>query len=63
MYILLSLLYRLALTDYQRQIFEDVVSFCYKYADQIPLTFMLGFYVSLVITRWWDMLCNIGWVD
>uniref|UniRef100_A0A914WUT2 Bestrophin homolog n=1 Tax=Plectus sambesii TaxID=2011161 RepID=A0A914WUT2_9BILA len=63
MYIILSLLYRLALTDYQRQIFEDVVSFCYKYADQIPLTFMLGFYVSLVITRWWDMLCNIGWVD
>ncbi|VDM39840.1 unnamed protein product [Toxocara canis] len=36
---------------------------CWKYSDFIPITFMLGFYVTLVVGRWWNMFKNIGWVD
>uniref|UniRef100_A0A914VLQ5 Bestrophin homolog n=1 Tax=Plectus sambesii TaxID=2011161 RepID=A0A914VLQ5_9BILA len=59
----LSCVYRLFLNKEQRAIFEDVVAFCLKYTDFIPLTFMLGFFITLVITRWWDMMRNIGWID
>uniref|UniRef100_A0A0N5ABM0 Bestrophin homolog n=1 Tax=Syphacia muris TaxID=451379 RepID=A0A0N5ABM0_9BILA len=44
-------------------VFEDVCALCYKYAEYIPLTFMLGFYVQQVINRWTDMFNNMGWCD
>jgi hypothetical protein len=44
-------------------VFEDISVFAYRYTDFIPLTFILGFFVSLVIDRWWDMFTNIGWID
>uniref|UniRef100_A0A914W3F5 Bestrophin homolog n=1 Tax=Plectus sambesii TaxID=2011161 RepID=A0A914W3F5_9BILA len=62
-YTALSLVYRLALNPEQRIIFEDISVFAYRYTDFIPLTFILGFFVSLVIDRWWDMFTNIGWID
>uniref|UniRef100_A0A914XBN7 Bestrophin homolog n=1 Tax=Plectus sambesii TaxID=2011161 RepID=A0A914XBN7_9BILA len=43
--------------------FEDIAGLCFKYTDFIPLTFILGFFVSLVVNRWWDMFNNIGWID
>ena len=29
----------------------------------LPLTFLLGFYVSLVVRRWWDQYCKLPWPD
>ena len=26
----------------------------------MPLTFLLGFYVSLVVKRWWEQYCKVG---
>ncbi|KAK0398373.1 hypothetical protein QR680_002565 [Steinernema hermaphroditum] len=34
-----------------------------SYGDFIPLTFMLGFYVNLVVQRWMKMFHNLGWID
>ncbi|TMS37952.1 hypothetical protein L596_004783 [Steinernema carpocapsae] len=62
-YALLSVIYRNALTEDQRDLFEKVALFCYKYGDFIPLTFMLGFYVNLVVQRWMKMFHNLGWID
>lgn len=31
--------------------------------DYLPLTFMLGFFVNIVVARWKDMFENIGFVD
>ena len=28
-----------------------------------PLTFILGFYVSLVVKRWWDQYIQLPWPD
>ena len=33
------------------------------YADLIPVAFVLGFYVSLVVTRWWDQYQTLPWPD
>uniref|UniRef100_A0A914W068 Bestrophin homolog n=1 Tax=Plectus sambesii TaxID=2011161 RepID=A0A914W068_9BILA len=62
-YMILSCVYRFTLSDWQKEIYEDAVVFAYKYTDFIPLTFMLGFFVSIVVNRWWDMFLHIGWVD
>lgn len=43
--------------------FEDIVIFFYTYSDYIPITFMLGFYVSAVFARWQDIFNNLGWID
>ena len=29
----------------------------------MPLTFLLGFYVSLVVRRWWEQYCKLPWPD
>uniref|UniRef100_A0A914W4C8 Bestrophin homolog n=1 Tax=Plectus sambesii TaxID=2011161 RepID=A0A914W4C8_9BILA len=62
-YMILSCVYRFTLSDWQKEIYEDAVVFAYKYTDFIPLTFMLGFFVSIVVNRWWDMFLHIGWID
>ncbi|VDM56563.1 unnamed protein product [Angiostrongylus costaricensis] len=63
LYSLLSILYRLVLTKPQRELFEDLCVFFDTYSSFIPITFMLGFYVSAVFTRWWQIFDNIGWID
>jgi hypothetical protein len=43
--------------------FESVAKYCQAYNDLIPVTFVLGFYVSLVVQRWWDQFTRIPWPD
>ncbi|KAI1720291.1 bestrophin, RFP-TM, chloride channel domain-containing protein [Ditylenchus destructor] len=57
------LFFRYLMTDDQKRLFEKICCFFYKYSDFIPLTFMLGFFVTLVVNRWWEMWRNIGWID
>ena len=45
------------------RVFERIVRHCDKMASYIPLSFVLGFYVSIVITRWWSQYVNIPWPD
>ena len=33
------------------------------YLAGLPLTFLLGFYVSLVVKRWWEQYCKLPWPD
>uniref|UniRef100_A0A914X757 Bestrophin homolog n=1 Tax=Plectus sambesii TaxID=2011161 RepID=A0A914X757_9BILA len=62
LYTLLSVIYRLLLNEKQQLTFENIVKFWSAYAGNefVPLTFILGFFVSLVISRWWDMYLSIG---
>ncbi|XP_020279361.1 bestrophin-4-like isoform X2 [Pseudomyrmex gracilis] len=62
-YYLLSGIYRLLLDDEQKKTFESVVAYCNEYSDLIPLSFVLGFYVSIVMTRWWNQYMAIPWPD
>lgn len=62
-YYSLSGVYRLMLDDEQKKIFEAIVAYCNEYSDLIPLSFVLGFYVSIVMTRWWNQYMVIPWPD
>ena len=44
-----------------RDHFEKISLHCGHFADLIPVTFVLGFYVSVVITRWWQQFESIPW--
>lgn len=59
----LNLMYRLALDDQQKKTFEDIVKYCATYSNLIPLSFVLGFYVQIVMTRWWNQYTSIPWPD
>ncbi|XP_053946788.1 bestrophin-1 isoform X4 [Anastrepha ludens] len=63
LYYVLSIVYRFVLNEYQKQVFEGVAKYCYNYSDLIPLSFVLGFYVSIVMTRWWNQYTSIPWPD
>uniref|UniRef100_A0A914UH19 Angiotensin-converting enzyme n=1 Tax=Plectus sambesii TaxID=2011161 RepID=A0A914UH19_9BILA len=63
LYAMLSCCYRFILSDSDRGHFEDFVHLAANYTSAIPLTFMLGFYVSLVLNRWWEIFMNIAWPD
>uniref|UniRef100_A0A8C5TZF6 Bestrophin homolog n=1 Tax=Malurus cyaneus samueli TaxID=2593467 RepID=A0A8C5TZF6_9PASS len=43
--------------------FEKLSIYCDRYAEQIPVTFVLGFYVTLVVNRWWNQFVNLPWPD
>ncbi|XP_032669992.1 bestrophin-4 isoform X2 [Odontomachus brunneus] len=62
-YYALSGTYRLILNAEQKKTFEAVVAYCNEYSDLIPLSFVLGFYVSIVMTRWWNQYMAIPWPD
>ncbi|KAM7361782.1 bestrophin 1 isoform 2-T2 [Cochliomyia hominivorax] len=63
LYYLLNIIYRFVLNDDQKIQFEAVAQYCYNYSDLIPLSFVLGFYVSIVMTRWWGQYTSIPWPD
>ncbi|XP_063164659.1 bestrophin-3 [Candoia aspera] len=63
LYTAISILYRCFLSGSQKRYFEKLSIYCDKYAEQIPVTFVLGFYVTLVVNRWWNQFVNLPWPD
>ncbi|XP_070270100.1 bestrophin-2a isoform X2 [Myotis yumanensis] len=58
LYMALSAAYRFVLAEGHKRYFEKLVIYCDQYASLIPLSFVLGFYVNLVVHRWWNQyLC------
>lgn len=43
--------------------FEKVARYCNEFNNLIPVAFVLGFYVTLVVGRWWDQFNLIPWPD
>ncbi|XP_014467642.1 PREDICTED: bestrophin-4-like [Dinoponera quadriceps] len=59
----MSALYRHVFTISQKKEFEKVVLYCDILIKSIPLSFVLGFYVSYVAQRWWKQYKAIPWPD
>nr|XP_033333072.1 bestrophin-4-like [Megalopta genalis]XP_033333073.1 bestrophin-4-like [Megalopta genalis]XP_033333074.1 bestrophin-4-like [Megalopta genalis]XP_033333075.1 bestrophin-4-like [Megalopta genalis]XP_033333076.1 bestrophin-4-like [Megalopta genalis] len=59
----LSAIYRHLLNATQKKDFEQIVIYCDKFINLIPLSFVLGFYVSYVAQRWWQQYQAIPWPD
>jgi len=62
-FLLISFIYRFALSEEQQFEFERLVKWSGKQYTGLPLTFLLGFYVSLVVKRWWEQYCKLPWPD
>ena len=45
------------------RLFESVVKYFDAFLTLIPLSFVLGFYVSFVASRWWQQFLAIPWPD
>ncbi|GFX85600.1 bestrophin-3 [Trichonephila clavipes] len=63
LYYSLSALYRYIFTENQRTVFEKLTIYCEAFTNLIPLSFVLGFYVSIVVGRWWQQYLAIPWPD
>ncbi|KAL5019546.1 hypothetical protein ScPMuIL_002438 [Solemya velum] len=63
LYAVISVTYRVGLTKDQRSSFESTVIYLNRYTSLIPVSFVLGFYVSLVVNRWWQQFKNVPWPD
>ncbi|XP_013134730.1 PREDICTED: bestrophin-1 isoform X2 [Papilio polytes] len=62
-YYILNLTYRLLLDENAKRMFEGVVNYCSFHGNVIPLSFVLGFYVTVVMNRWWNQYTTIPWPD
>ncbi|CAD6191947.1 unnamed protein product [Caenorhabditis auriculariae] len=51
------------LSEEQRKFWDNFSALFDQKLDYIPLTFMLGFFVTIIVGRWNDIFNNIGWVD
>ncbi|XP_075228579.1 bestrophin 2 isoform X1 [Lycorma delicatula] len=62
-YFTINLIYRFALNESQQRTFEMIRLYFTKTSENVPITFILGFYVSLVVKRWWDQYRLLPWPD
>ncbi|XP_037674443.1 bestrophin-2 [Choloepus didactylus] len=63
LYLVLSAAYRFVLSEGQKRHFEKLVIYCDQYASLIPISFVLGFYVTLVVNRWWNQYLSMPLPD
>ncbi|XP_073447605.1 bestrophin-4 [Aquarana catesbeiana] len=63
LYSTFSIVYRCALNGDQKRMFEKAVKYCNQYINLIPIAFVLGFYVNLIVNRWWGQYTNIPLPD
>ncbi|XP_053643353.2 bestrophin-2-like isoform X1 [Cherax quadricarinatus] len=55
LYSTLSCVYRFYLQEPYKRMFEELVMYSSKYKSLVPVSFMLGMYVMLVMIRWWSI--------
>ncbi|CAB3404254.1 unnamed protein product [Caenorhabditis bovis] len=63
LYYLINVYYRFWMTEEQQKSFIKYVLLVDGWTKQIPLTFLLGFYVAMIVRRWWDCCQLISWPD
>ncbi|KAJ3596537.1 hypothetical protein NHX12_002943 [Muraenolepis orangiensis] len=63
LYYFFSTMYRFVLYEDQKRQFEKLSMYCDRYAELIPVSFVLGFYVTLVVSRWWGQFESVPWPD
>jgi len=64
-YFSFSAVYRFILTEYEdaKVGYELFCVYCEKFSKVIPISFLLGFYVTQVVSRWWSQFMTLPWPD
>jgi Bestrophin, RFP-TM, chloride channel len=60
-FFLIHILYMTVLDKESQKIFESLHLYCVEYENAFPISFVLGFFVATVSTRWWDQWMVIPW--
>ncbi len=63
LYFLIRLIYQFWLDDKSRTDFEYLAQMFDSYVSDMELTFLLGFYVNVIVTRWWQQFQWVAWPD
>lgn len=63
LYFIINIVYRYALQDSEQRIFEKIRHYFGQQGESIPMSFVLGFYVSLIVKRWWEQYRLLPWPD
>ncbi|XP_048517093.1 bestrophin-2 isoform X2 [Dendroctonus ponderosae] len=63
LYYALNLSYLYAMNQYTKEHFVKVVNYCARNGNLIPLSFVLGFFVNIVYSRWWSQFQAIPYPD
>ncbi|EDW69654.1 bestrophin homolog 22 isoform X1 [Drosophila virilis] len=63
LYYTINVIYRFALTPSQQTIFNKIRQYFAQQGENIPMSFVLGFYVNLVVKRWWEQYRLLPWPD
>ncbi|XP_047500711.1 bestrophin-2-like isoform X1 [Penaeus chinensis] len=63
LYYSISFIYRFALPETIMRWFERLVMHIAVFRNIIPVSFVLGFYVALVVDRWWGTYKSFPWPD
>ncbi|XP_072031912.1 bestrophin-4-like [Amphiura filiformis] len=50
----LSFVYRYGLKGEHKVNFEELCEYAYRYRSTLPISFILGFYVTVIYNRWWS---------
>ncbi|KAH7668067.1 bestrophin-3, partial [Aphelenchoides avenae] len=62
-YYMIFFIYRDGLAPEQKEYFEGLVRYVYDTMSYLPLTFLLGFFVTIVFDRWRQIFDNIEFID
>ena len=64
-YYLLFFFYRFVLWHYptHKQTFEIICIYSERFTQAIPITFLIGFYVAQVVSRWWSQFMTLPYPD
>uniref|UniRef100_A0A182R0G2 Bestrophin homolog n=1 Tax=Anopheles farauti TaxID=69004 RepID=A0A182R0G2_9DIPT len=62
-YYTLNFTYRYGLSEDGKRVFERIRTYFGQQRETVPLSFVLGFYVSLVVKRWWEQYRMLPWPD
>ncbi|XP_050335844.1 bestrophin-4 [Bactrocera neohumeralis] len=63
LYYALGITYRFMMGPEQQRLFELLVHYCHSSSTLIPLSFVLGFYIAVVMNRWWTQYITVPWPD
>ncbi|GMT26098.1 hypothetical protein PFISCL1PPCAC_17395, partial [Pristionchus fissidentatus] len=62
-FFIVSAIFRYALSEQQQKIFIHVANYIDNKIRYVPMDFMLGFFVTIVVNRWGVIFQNIGILD
>ncbi|VDN01695.1 unnamed protein product [Thelazia callipaeda] len=62
-FLIISLFYRYLLSNQHKTIFEKLIKYFNDRLNYIPTTFILGFFVHIILSRWSAIFHNMGYIE